>query len=47
MKQLKAVEHYIERPRKPVLREKQVFLVILIGIECTNFVGFSEYYFLS
>ena len=24
---LKAVEHYIEGPRKPVLQEKQVFLV--------------------
>ena len=28
MKQLETVEHYIEGPRKPVLQEKQVFLVL-------------------
>ena len=28
MKQEKTVEHYIEGPRKPVLQEKQVFLVL-------------------
>ena len=31
MKQLKTVEHYIEGPWKPVLQEKQVFLVFLFA----------------
>ena len=30
MKQSKTVEHYIEGPRKPVLQEKQVFLVFSV-----------------
>ena len=30
---VKTVEHYIEGPRKPVLQEKQVFLVSIANIK--------------
>ena len=36
MKQYNTVEHYIEGPRKPVLQEKQVFLVLLKNGQAKN-----------